>query len=59
MLIFITYISFHILKKFNFKIKNKIIANTFYGNEYDPKELGYLNIFDGYWKDSKITYKKY
>ena len=56
-LIFITYISFHILKKFNFKIKNKIIANTFYGNEYDPKELGYLNIFDGYWKDSKLLIK--
>ena len=56
-LIFIINISFHVLKKLNFKIKNKIIANTFYGNEYDPKKLGYLNIFDGYWKDANLLAK--
>jgi len=56
-LIFITNISFHVLKKLNFKIKNKIIANIFYGNDYDLKKLGYLNIFDGYWKDSNILTK--
>ena len=48
---------FHIFKKFNFKIKNKIIANQFYGHHFDIKKLGYLNIFDGYWKDLNILTK--
>ena len=56
-LIYIFNISFHILKKLNFKFKNKLIANTFYGHEYDPKKLGYLNIFDGYWKNPEILIK--
>ena len=56
-LIYLINISFQILKKFNFKIKNKIIANIFYGHDYDPKRLGYLNIFDGYWKDPNILKK--
>lgn len=56
-LIYIFNITFHIIKKFNYKIKNKIFANTFYGHHYDSKKLGYLNIFDGYWKDSNILKK--
>ena len=55
--IYFINMSFQILKKFNFKFKNKIIANTFYGHDFDPKSLGYLNIFDGYWKDPNILKK--
>ena len=56
-IIYIFTISFHALKKLNFKFMNKLIANTFYGHEYDPKQLGYLNIFDGYWKNPEIINK--
>ena len=45
---------FHLLKKFNKKFNRKIYANKFTGHEFDINEVGYINIFDGYWKNLKF-----
>lgn len=45
---------FNLLKRFNLKFNNRIVANKFTGHSFDINKTGFINIFDGYWKNPEI-----